>query len=117
MAILHAQAGEVIDIRPLGTRLKDSVTSTLIKTEALEVLRLVMPAGTQIHPHQVPGEITVQCLEGQVIFDAGGTDRELVAGDLLFLKGGAMHALRSIKDSSVLVTILLHHKSTAASAH
>ena len=116
MAIPHAQAGEVIDIRPLGTRLKDSITSTLVKTEALEVLRLVIPAGTQIDPHQVPGEITVQCLEGQVIFDAGGTDRELVAGDLLFLEGGTMHALRSVKDSSILVTILLHHKSAAATA-
>lgn len=116
MAIPHAQTGEVIDIRPLSTRLKSSATSTLVKTETLEVLRLVTPAGTQIDQHQVLGEITVQCLEGQVIFDAGGTDRELVAGDLLFLKGGTMHALRSVKDSPVLVTILLHHKSPAATA-
>ena len=42
MAIPHAQPGEVIDIRPLGARLKESVTSTLIKTETLEVLRLVL---------------------------------------------------------------------------
>jgi quercetin dioxygenase-like cupin family protein len=71
MAIPHAKPGHVIDIRPLGSWLKERVTSTLVKTEALEVLRLVMPAGTQIAQHQVPGEITVQCLEGQVIFDAG----------------------------------------------
>ena len=80
------------------------------------MLRLVVAAGTQIPRHQVPGEITVQCLDGQVIFDAGGTDRDLEAGDLLFLKGGTPHALRAVKDSSVLVTILLHHKSQAAGA-
>lgn len=113
MAIPHAQPGEIIDIRPLGSRLKERVTSTLAKTEALELLRLVIPAGTQIPQHQVPGEITVQCLEGQVIFDAGSTNRELVAGDLLFLNGGTPHALQAVKDSSVLVTILLHRKADA----
>lgn len=113
MAIPHAKPGEVIDVRPLETRLKERVTTTLIKTNALEVLRLIIPAGTEIAPHQVPGEITVQCLEGQVVFDAGGTTRELAAGDLLFLDGGTSHALRAVKDSSVLVTILLHHKPTA----
>ena len=93
MALQHAQSGEVIDIRPLGSRLKESITSTLIKTDNVEVLRLIVPAGSSIERHQSPGEITVQCLEGHVIFDAGGTDREMLAGDMLFLQGGVPHAL------------------------
>jgi len=116
MAMLHAKSGETIDIRPLGQRLKESVTSTLVKTAALEVLRLVLPAGTKINRHQVPGEITVQCLEGELIFDAGGVDRDLTAGQMLFLEGGTPHALRAITDSSVLVTIVLEHKSPAPRA-
>ena len=92
MAIPHATPGELIDVRPLGARLKERVTTTLIKTDSLEVLRLVIPAGSEIARHQVAGEITVQCLEGQVVFDAGGTDRELAPGDLLFLTGGTPHA-------------------------
>ncbi len=111
MAIPHAKPGELIDVRPLGSRLTERITTTLIKTQWLEVLRLVIPAGTEIARHQVPGEITVQCIEGHIVFDAGGTDRELAAGDLLFLTGGTPHALRTVKESSVLVTILLHHKS------
>ena len=113
MAIPHAKPGEVIDIRPLGAGLSGHVTTTLIKTAALEALRLVIPAGTEIARHQVPGEITVQCLEGEIVFDAGGTDRQLAAGDLLFLAGGTPHALRAVRDSSALVTILLHHKADA----
>jgi quercetin dioxygenase-like cupin family protein len=113
MAIPHAKPGELIDVRPLGALLKEHVTTTLIKTDALEVLRLVIPAGDEIARHQVPGEITVQCLEGQVVFDVDGTDRELAAGDLLYLVGETPHALHAVKDSSVLVTILLHHKPTA----
>jgi len=99
----------------LGARLKERVTTTLIKTYALEVLRLVLPSGTQIARHQVMGEITVQCLEGQVAFDAGGTVRELRAGDLLYLEAGTPHSLRAVEDSSVLVTILLHREAAAGS--
>ena len=113
MAIPHATPGELIDVRPLGARLTERVTTTLIKTDSLEALRLVIPAGSEIARHQVAGEITVQCLEGQVVFDAGGTDRELAAGDLLYLTGGTPHALCAVQDSSVLVTILLHHKAAA----
>lgn len=111
MAIAHAKSGEVIDIRPLGPQFKDKVTSTLVTTDTLEVLRLVLPAGGAIGRHQTPGAITVQCLEGRVIFDAGGVDRELSTGDMLFLDGGTPHALRAVEDSSLLVTILLEHKA------
>ncbi len=97
MAIPHAKPGEIVNLRPLGAHLKEHTTTTLIKSNSLEVLRLVIPAGTQIAKHQVPGEITAQCLEGHVIFDAGGTDRGLSTGDLLFLAGGTPHALRPSK--------------------
>ena len=73
MAIPHARPGEVVGVRPLGAALKEAKTGTLIKTETLEVIRLVLPAGKQIPPHQVAGEITVQCLEGRVAFTAGST--------------------------------------------
>ena len=110
MAIPHAKSGEAIDIKPLGPRLQTSVTSTLVKSDVLEVLRLVIPAGEAIDSHQVPGEITVQCLEGRVTFDAGGVDRDLSAGQMLFLEGGVPHGLRAVEDSSVLVSILLRRK-------
>jgi len=45
MAIPHAQSGEVTDIRPLGSALALARTSTLVKTKALEIIRLAIPAG------------------------------------------------------------------------
>lgn len=107
MAIHHAASAEVFDVRPLGSRLKDTITKVLVKTDTLEVIRIVLPAGKQLPPHRVEGEITVQCLEGRVSFDADGTMHELVQGQMLYLAGGATHALRGVEDSSVLVTILL----------
>lgn len=107
MAIHHAAPAEVFDVRPLGTALKDSKTAVLVKTDTLEVIRVVLPAGKQLPPHRVEGEISVQCLEGRIAFDADGTEHEMAQGQMLYLAGGATHALRGLVDSSVLVTILL----------
>jgi len=107
MAIPHAAPGQIVSVRPLGDALSQSVTTTVIKTEHLEVIRLVVPAGKEIPPHQVAGEITVQCLEGEVEFRSGGQSQALAAGHLLYLRGNETHALRGIQDSSVLVTIQL----------
>jgi quercetin dioxygenase-like cupin family protein len=107
MAIHHAVPAEVIDVRPLEAKLRESKTSVLVKTGTLELIRIVIPAGKQLPPHRVDGEITVQCLEGRIVFDADGAERELAQGEMLYLAGGASHALRGVEDSSVLVTILL----------
>jgi quercetin dioxygenase-like cupin family protein len=108
MAIPHAESGEIIDIRPLGPALVQARTTTLVKTKTLEVLRLVVKGGGEIAPHQVAGEITVQCLEGSVGIPIDGSTRVLEAGQMMYLTGGKMHAVRGIQDASVLVTILLH---------
>ncbi len=110
MAIRHANPGEVIDVRPLRDRLAGEMTRTLVKTKDLEVLRIVMPRGKRIRKHTVPGEITLQCLEGSVRVDLDSGPVQLVPGDLLYLDDNRVHDLAAVLDSSVLVTILLAHK-------
>ena len=106
MAIHHANPAEVIHIQPLGTKLGSTKTYTLFKTDAMEVIRLVLPAGKLIAEHKAPGEITVHCLEGYVRFTAAGTTQELAAGDMLYLHAAEPHAVEAVSDSSILVTIL-----------
>jgi len=77
----------------------------------MELIRLVLPAGKQIVEHKAPGEITVQCLEGCVKFTVDGRSQELTAGDMLYLEAAKPHAVEAVKDSSVLVTILLNKAS------
>ena len=112
MAIPHAKPGTVIDVRPLGGALVNMMTATLIKTDTLEVIRIVMPAGKDIPRHKVLGEITVQCLEGSVEFHIGELKREMTAGSLLYLEGSDEHWLHANEDSSLLVTIILTHKAS-----
>jgi quercetin dioxygenase-like cupin family protein len=106
MAIPHLQSGQVAEL-PLGGALAKSQTATLVKTDHLEVIRLALPAGKEIATHRAPGEITVQCLEGRVRFQAHGNELELAPGKFLYLSAGEPHALEAVEPSSVLVTILL----------
>lgn len=107
MAIQHASPTEVIDLSPLGDDVHQTPTTTLIKTDSLEVIRLVLPAGKAIKPHHVAGEITVQCLEGRVAFHAEESNIELTTGTMIYLAGSTVHSLKAVEDSTVLVTILL----------
>ena len=107
MAIPHADSGEVIDVQPLGEGLRQAITTTLVKTDQLEVIRLVLPAGKEIAEHRAPGAITVQCLEGAIEFQAHGGWRSLPAGHMLYLTAREPHALKAVEDSSVLLTIQL----------
>jgi len=106
MSMQHARPNEIVQL-PLGTALADSQTTTLVKTDDLELIRLVLPAGKEIPMHQAHGEITVQCLEGRISFTAESKKQELLPGQLLYLRTGEPHALNAIEDSSVLVTILV----------
>jgi quercetin dioxygenase-like cupin family protein len=110
MSIPHAQSGDLIDVTPLGTKLPEQKTHTLLKTDNLEVLRLVLPAGKTIAEHKAPGEITVQCIEGEVQFTSMGQTQTLRPGQMLYLSAAEPHALEATKDSSMLVTILLSGK-------
>src|SRR3954447_4048699 len=107
MAIPHAKPGEVVDVRPLGSALASAQTTTLVRAEQVEVIRLVVPAGKVIEEHQAKGEIVVQCLEGRVAFTAFGKTQNLEAGRLLYLPTGEPHSVKGIEDASLLLTVLL----------
>ena len=107
MAIKHALPGEPVDVQPLGAGLAAAWTSALFKSRVIEVMRLVLLAGKSLPPHKVPGEITVQCIEGALDIQAGGQHHLLRAGQLLYLPGDVVHGVTALEDASALVTIAL----------
>jgi quercetin dioxygenase-like cupin family protein len=109
MAMPRATNGELIDVRPLGDAVRESKSTTLMRSEHLEVVRLVLPAGKHIPEHRAPGEITVQCLEGVVKFGTDAGAKTMRSGDMLFLLGGQPHWLEAVESASVLVTLYLPH--------
>lgn len=107
MALPHAASGTVIDIRPLAEKCAAFSSIALVKTAQLEVIRMTMPRGKAMPEHKVPGDITVQCIEGAIAVSAHGNTQTLHAGELMFVAGGEPHALQALEDASVLLTILL----------
>ena len=116
MAILHAQPGQAVDVLPHGSRLAQEKTVALFKSADLEVMRLVLPAGSSLPPHRVPGEITVQCIEGAIDVTVDGRSHVLNAGQLLFLLGGVSHGVTALQNASALVTVALRRPAGPGSA-
>jgi quercetin dioxygenase-like cupin family protein len=109
MALPHARSGQLIDVRPFGAKMTETISHALFKAEQLELIRLVLPRGKGMPEHAVPGAVTIQCLEGKIELHAHQKTQTLQAGELVYLAGGEPHALHAVEDASVLLTILLKH--------
>ena len=106
MALHHAKPGEVVDLRPLGSKLKNTRTAAVVKSGRFEAIRLVVQAGMEIPSHDVSGSITLHCLEGRVSLGLVQSTVELKAGEWLSLDGGQAHSVKGIDDSSLLLTVI-----------
>lgn len=113
MAEQHADPGEMVDVRPLGDGLRAAVTHTLVKSDAIEVIRLVLPPGKEIPRHFAPGDMTLQCLEGRVALSVADRQLEMTQGTMVHLLSSQPHSLRAEESSSMLLTIVLAPKSSA----
>lgn len=108
MALPHAQHLDVINVAPLGDKLQDSVSTSLIKTGRIQLLHLVLPAHYDQPQHHVDDESTIHCLEGEVELVTGAGTKRLRPGNVVVLPARQQHALRARSDCTVLVTLLLH---------
>lgn len=104
MALHHAEPGEKVRLQSFAST-SDARTFALVKTDAFEVVQLVLRAGETIARHSVAGYATVQCLEGSIFLETTEQMR-LSAGDWLYLDRAEAHAVSALEDSSLLVTIL-----------
>lgn len=107
MALPHAQHLDIINVRPLGENLRGAVSTSLIKTERIQLLHLVLAAHQDQPQHHVDEECTIQCLEGDVEVVTGSGVRRLGPGQLVVLPAKQQHALRARAESAVLVTLVL----------
>lgn len=107
MALEHAQPGQAIDIAPLGAALRRAASHAIIKTRALELMRVVLREGESLPPHRVYGESILLCIEGAVEVVMPGPACRLNAGQLVLLPAEMEHGVRALQDSSLLLTIQL----------
>jgi len=113
MALPHAQPLDIINVAPLGPNLKETVSTSLIKTDRMQLLHLVLPAHKDTPEHHVDHECTIHCLEGTVELVWPGGVRQLNADNVIVLPAKERHSLRARTDCAVLVTLVLDQGDAA----
>ena len=109
MALPHAQPLDVINVAPLGDQLQGTVSTSLIKTDRIQLLHMVLAPHQEQPMHHVDDECTIHCLEGLVDVVTGSGVRQLRPGNVVVLPAKQQHALKARAESAVLVTLLLNN--------
>jgi quercetin dioxygenase-like cupin family protein len=99
-ATLHI---EVLSIRPQDRGLAADQAETLLKTPDVHIHRLVVRSGDQHAKHQAAGVVLLHCLAGRIALTVGDEVHEVAAGEMAYIPPCALHALRGLEDSSVLL--------------
>jgi quercetin dioxygenase-like cupin family protein len=113
MALHHAASGDKIALARGDDDIAHFTSVALAKTAHMELIRLVLPKERPMPEHKVDGDMTLQCLEGEIEVDAHGRTIGLKPGEMLYLVGGVPHSVRALEDAVALMTILLTHPHEA----
>lgn len=106
MALKHAQLLDVIDLHATDEDQCGTFSRSLLKTDHLQIMQLVLGAGEQLPEHHVAGEITIQCLTGKVRVVLPSRTCEITTGQLIALPAGKQHAVHAQSNATLLVTLL-----------
>ncbi|GAA7651954.1 cupin domain-containing protein [Helicobacter pylori] len=68
-------------------------------------IRICMPKGAIIDKHKAPGAISVQVLEGKIIFEAKNEKVEIPKGALVSLEAQVLHRLDALEDSVIRLSL------------
>ena len=109
MALPHAQPLDIIRVGPFGDELQGQVSTSLIKTDRLQLRHMVIAPHQDVPQHHVDDECTIHCLEGLVELVTGAGVRQLRPGNVVVVPAREKHSLRGRDQvSAILVTLLLH---------
>ncbi|MCP2045511.1 cupin domain-containing protein [Pontibacter sp. HSC-36F09] len=78
---------------------------TIFKSETLRIVLNVMQAGSEIKPHQAPGPISVQVVEGRIRFITEEQSVELAKGQMLTLQAHVRHSVEALEEAAFLLTV------------
>ena len=113
MALQHAASGDKIALTRGDDDIAFFTSVALVKTRHMELIRLVLPKERPLPRHKVDGEVTLQCLEGEIEVDAHDRVTNLKPGEMLYLSAGVPHEVRALQDAVALMTILIDREDTS----
>jgi quercetin dioxygenase-like cupin family protein len=109
MATHHAAPGEVVDLETWSNDQEVEKSKVITKTTGLELARLVIEAGVDMHHSEyssVNGVSVFHCIEGHVTLKTPDKQISIKREQLVFLDAGANHAFIGVEKSVALLSIV-----------
>lgn len=78
---------------------------TIYKTDGMRIVLIALHEDAVIAKHTANGVISVQVLEGEILFNAADQSVVLKKGQMITLHKGELHSVAAIKESVFLLTI------------
>src|SRR5690348_9808537 len=79
---------------------------TLVKQGPLRMTVIALAASGNLATHHAEGPVTIQLLEGDVVFSVAEQEYPLTPGDVLVLASGVPHSARSSSGCVLLLTVV-----------
>ncbi|WP_283491334.1 cupin domain-containing protein [Helicobacter pylori] len=68
-------------------------------------MRICIPKGAVMDKHKAPGAISVQVLEGKIVFEVGDEKIEMPKGALISLEAQVLHRLDALENSVIRLSL------------
>ncbi|GAA8709171.1 cupin domain-containing protein [Helicobacter pylori] len=88
-----------------GVQFEKLHIETLSENSSNKEIRICMPKGAIIDKHKAPGAISVQVLEGKIIFEAKNERIEMPKGSLISLEAQVLHRLDALENSVIRLSL------------
>ena len=124
------KSNQATDLRPEGDRLLDATlveidlnsfkkqikeeqawkegdrnAITIFKSNGMRLVLIALHTGAELKTHTAPGIISVQVLEGEIIFGTKEKTAKLTEGQMITLHKGVPHSVFANKESTFLLTL------------
>lgn len=100
------QPGETIDLAKFSQAIPQNEELLLVRDGEVEITLLAIEAGQEIPTYEAAGQIILHCLQGCLSVNAYEENRELKAGQLLYLLLNEPFTIHAIEGSVVLATVV-----------
>jgi len=78
---------------------------TIFKTDGMRIVLIALHEDAVMARHTANGVISVQVLEGEIVFSAANQAVPLIKGQMIALHKGEPHSVAAVKESVFLLTI------------
>jgi quercetin dioxygenase-like cupin family protein len=85
----------------------DRNTTIIFRSETMRIVLIGLRGNAELKPHKTNGVISLQALEGRLVFSTEERSTEMGKGQMIALNANILHSVRAINESWFLLTIAM----------